>query len=403
MLLCLLNWIGGLYNICGNRMDSAALLNLCMNRGFQYWNLTYDDACFFLHVRKKTWKNLFHEATANGIYLTVLSEHGLPYFLYRYRKRWGLIVGILLCSLTVFISGKFVWRIEVRGIEQYHTRDVLDELTAHGFGIGSYIPRIDVNALQNQVLMNSKKFAWLSVNLIGTTARVEVIETSPKPEKERNNSPMNLVASADGRIVRFSLRSGWESVEAGDVVRKGELLVSGIGERKDGGTQLVCAAGQVYAEVIHELKVEIPLQYNRKVFESPQKAEKSINFFGKEIKLFEKTGIYGGSCDTIYSERILSFFGSITVPVIFCTKTILPYSTETALHTPEQALVLAEAALRQKIDALSDDRELLRQTKTVTVTDTSLQLNCTLACIENIALAEPIILGSPNITSEKGK
>ena len=287
MLLYLLNWLGGWYRVCGNRTDSALFFDLCMRRRLHYWNLSYDDTCFFLLIRKRTWKILSAETAHNGIELLILSEHGLPHLLHCYRRRWALPVGILLCSLLVFVSGRFVWRVEVRGTEQYHTKDVVDELSTHGFGIGSYIPGVDVNVLQNQVLMDSKRFAWLSVNLIGTTARVEVIERKPKQHKLQNNTPMNLVAAADGRVVRFSLRNGWECVEVGDVVRKGELLASGVGERKDGGTQLVCAEGQVYAEVIHELSAEIPLQYSRKVFGSPKNAKKSINFFGKEIKLFQ--------------------------------------------------------------------------------------------------------------------
>ena len=301
--------------------------------------------------------------------------------------------------MLVFLSGRFIWRVEVRGLEQYHIKDVLEELGAQEFGVGSYIPGVNVNVLQNKVLMDSQRFAWLSVNLIGTTAQVEVIENKPKESKAQNITPMNLVAAADGRIVRFSLRNGWESVDVGDVVRKGELLASGVGERKDGGTQLVCADGQVYAEVVHELLVEIPFQYSRKVFESPQNVKKSIIFFGKEIKLFQKAGILGGSCDTIDNERILTFFGRITVPVIFQTQTALPYVCETAWRTTEQALALAEVILRQQTDALRRDRELLSLTRTVTVTDTAVQLRCTLSCIENIAQPEPIILGTPNITS----
>lgn len=399
MLFYLLNWFGGWCRICGARTDSARFLDLCMRKRFRYWNFTSDEACFCLLVSGQTWKKLSAECACEGICLRQVSRHGLPQFFYRYRGRWGVPVGALLCSVLVFLSGRFVWRVEVRGLEQYHAGDVEEELSAYGFGVGSYIPEVDVNVLQNRVLMESQRFSWLSVNLIGTTARVEVIEKKPKEGKTQTTSPANLVAAADGRIVRFSLRNGWESVEVGDVVRAGELLVSGVGERKDGGTQLVCAEGQVYAEVIHELSVEIPLQYRKKVFGEPQNAKKSIIFFGKEIKLFQNAGILGGSCDTIDNERILTFFGKVSVPIVFCTRTALPYTYEDALRTPEQALALAETVLRRQTDALRRDRELLSQNQTVTVTDTSVQLRCTLSCIENIAQPEPIILGSPNLTS----
>ena len=123
--------------------------------------------------------------------------------------------------------------------------------------------------------------------------------------------------------------------------------------------------------------------------------ENRIIFYGKVINLFGKTGILGGSCDTIDNERILSFFGRVSVPVSFCTTTHLAYVTEPALRDEAAARALAEYTLRQQTDALCADRELIRSTTTTTVTETGVRLDCILWCIENIAQPQPIILGAP--------
>lgn len=393
MILFLLRFLGGWYVISGRREQAAAFLDLCMRERFVHWRFCYTDDEFCCRVSRRGWRRLSYAASWCGIALCCCAEHGLPRRIAPYRHRTGLILGAIFFCAILVLSGKFVWRIEVIGTEKYRSADVIEELSAQGFGIGTYIPRVEVNSLQNRLLLYSDRFAWLSINLIGTTARVEVVEQKDREMPTNDNAPANLIAAADGQIVQFSLQDGWTAVGIGDVVRAGDLLVSGIGERKDGGTQLVCAQGAVYAQVMHELSVEIPLTYDRKNYGKEKITEKSIIFFGKEIKLLQNTGILGESCDTINNERILTFFGGVSVPVAFRTQTQLPYTLEPASRTVDEALTLAEYRLRQQTDALCADRELISQIRSTTVTETSVRLDCRLFCIENIAQSSPILLG----------
>ena len=395
MILWLLNWLGGWYAIRGEGSDSAAFLNLCLRGCYPYWAFCRDSDGFSFRVRCRVWRELSAVCTADGLCLSIEREGGLPRLLRRYRRRWGMMAGIVLAVGILWLSGQFVWRIEVTGTSRYRVQDVLDELAAQGFGVGSRIRDVDVNALQNRTLIASDRFAWMSVNLNGTTARVEVVEQIKRENEARQTAPANLVAAADGQIVRLELREGWSAVEVGDVVQSGTLLVSGLSETTDGKLRAVHAEGKVFAQVMHCLRAEIPFRYEKKSYTGEKISEKSIFFFGKVINLFRKTGILGGSCDTIDNERILSFFGLVHVPVSFCTTTHLPYVTEPAVRDEAAALALAEYALRRQADALCADRELIRQATTTTVTDEGVCLECILWCVEDIAMSKPITLGTP--------
>lgn len=400
MMLALLNLVGGWYELMGKPGEAAAFCNICMKGCYPYWQFRQDEEGFTVRVRRRIWRELAVECTAAGLSLCCLREGGLPQVLRRYRRRWGLIIGMIFFVGVVWLSGRFVWNIEVTGTDRYHPRDVLEELASQGFGVGTYIPDVDVRELQNRVLISSDRFAWISVNLFGTTAQVEVVELAARQIPKRETAPANLVAAVDGQITRLELRSGWPSVAVGDVVRSGELLVSGLGETKDARTLTARAEGKVYAQVVHELSVEIPLDYEVKRYTGEKKREKRIIFFGKEINLFTKTGILGGSCDTIENERILSFFGQVSVPVSFLTTTHLAYVIEPARRTEEAALALAELELRQQTDALCAEAELVQRNLRTTVTDTAVRLDCTIWCIENIAQTQPITLGDPAEVSE---
>ena len=56
------------------------------------------------------------------------------------------------------------------------------------------------------------------------------------------------------------------------------------------------------------------------------------------------------------------------------------------MRTPEQALELAYAQLARELGALSGGTQLLRKDISTTLTEGSLILDCTVLCIEDIAM-----------------
>ena len=130
MILWLLNWLGGWYAIRGEGSDSAAFLNLCLRGCYPYWAFCRDSDGFSFRVRCRVWRELSAVCTANGLCLSIEREGGLPRLLRRYRRRWGMMAGIVLAVGILWLSGQFVWRIEVTGTSRYRVQDVLDELAS---------------------------------------------------------------------------------------------------------------------------------------------------------------------------------------------------------------------------------------------------------------------------------
>lgn len=79
-------------------------------------------------------------------------------------------------------------------------------------------------------------------------------------------------------------------------------------------------------------------------------------------------------------------WGRYPLPLSLSVTTVKPYTEQGFTRTPEEALELAYAELENRLMSLSDDAQLLRKDVTATITETSLILNCTVLCIENIAV-----------------
>ena len=60
--------------------------------------------------------------------------------------------------------------------------------------------------------------SWVSINIFGTKAVLEVKENSETPQIADSTTPMNIIAKKDGQIVLVEGHKGANAVKEGDVV-----------------------------------------------------------------------------------------------------------------------------------------------------------------------------------------
>ena len=364
----------------------TALLDLCLCEGINYTAFFCgEDGGIGFSVSFWTCRRLQKRCRELGIQITVCERSGLPLFLYRNRLRAGFAIGGLIGCLLLFLSGRFVWHVQVTGNVTLTSDEVVEELRACGFGVGSYIPALDVAKLENRLLLASDRISWASVYVDGTVARVQIIEHVDMPPNEPVSRPANLVATADGQIETLELLRGNCVVTIGQAVKKGELLVSGLYDSNLYGYRYTRAAGRVLARTERAFSVEIPLNDCEKEYGEPKTCEIVVNFFDFSLKIFKNTGNLPLTCDIIEEERICNAWGDYPLPVSLTVQTAVPYTEKRFTRAPEEALELAYAQLATELSALSTEAQILQKSITTTLTDTSLILDCKVICIENIA------------------
>lgn len=333
--------------------------------------------------------------------VTTERRTGLPYLLYRYRRRLGIPLGLIMFFVLVRLSTMYVWDITVSGNERLSDEEIVSSLGDLGFGIGTRIPSVDFYSLCHRLVLENDGISWASVNMIGTTARVEVIELRAKEDinDDGNGTPTNLIAACDGKIVRVETASGKTEVKAGETVKKGQLLVNGVLEiGKDGerGYLPVRSRARVYAETEVRLEAVIPLGMTEKTFAGRKNISKSINFFGKTIKLKENSGILPEGCVIIEDKRRLVLFeggrltGGIALPVSIVTGYYEEYRTQEVMLSEEEALERAEREMAGSFSSAFPDAEILSAASEHYVKDGEMHLVRTAVCVMNIAEEVPI-------------
>ena len=258
---------------------SARVTELLRETAVSIHSSGFEEESFTFCVPLSSCKRLERAAAESGIELSLVFERGSPFILWRYRRRAGIAVGLLLASALVFLSGTVIWDIRVDGNSRLSDSEVLSELRDSGLRLGMIRKKINTDVIENTVMIRSDEISWISINIIGTVAEVEIRETLAIEEPSELYDAANVVAAKDGYILLFEESRGNIVAEIGEYVREGELLISGLYDSVTEGFRYTRAKGRVLASTESEISVSVPFEYQKKSYTGRVFTEKYLVFF----------------------------------------------------------------------------------------------------------------------------
>lgn len=374
------HWLLGYIECCVRDAHVSCFLNWCHERGVSYVPLLHGDGGLRVRCRRVSEKMLVAACAERGIDVRVVRRGGLPAVLYRYRRRLGLAVGTLLAALVLTVSAHTVWDVRVEGGDG----ETEQLLSACGLRVGTWIPSLDIDAVESRVLTESDSVAWVSVNMKGCVAYVQV-RPLLRPESARLTETTNLVAACDGVIDSVRLIAGEVVVSPGELVRAGQLLVAGVRDSDTQGYTTAAAQGEVLARVEDTICVQLPREISQKVYGETQILQKNLFFFGKSIKITKKTGIIEGNCDTIKRIEQIRLPGGAQLPLAVETTVAQSYEMQSVTLSDAALMARAYDALGRALAEATQGATLLAKSVQCELTDTGVLLTCRYRCVKNIA------------------
>ena len=361
------------------------LLNLCMCRDIPFVDFEVTENGAQLTMRLTVYQRFKREANKHGIAYNVIKKRGVPCFFARYKYRFGIFLGIILAASMVYASRSFIWRIDVIGNETLTSSEIKEALATYGFEIGSYIPNVNTDKIENRVTLDSDRISWLSVNITGNTATVQIRERQTANEKDSQRYA-NVIAKKSGTIQEVMVHSGRVVANAGRFVNEGDLLISGIYDSSLVGFRCTRASGRIMARTVSEYYIEIPFEYDEKRYTGVEIYDKYLNFFDYSINISKNYRKEGTLYDKIYIVDNCILPGGASTPIEIHTVKYLEYETVTQRRSADEAENLAYFELSQKLASLAEDTVILKKTVTPMISDTCYAIHCTVVAIEDIAL-----------------
>jgi similar to stage IV sporulation protein len=322
-------------------------INLCVHNGIAFWEAErIGGVRLEAVIPVKSLPRAKELAARLGGTLQPLQERGALFFLGRFKKRYALVAGLIICLTALLISNRYIWDLTVEGNAALSNEEILQALRECGVTAGSRASSVDIETVRNQMLLKVDKLLWVSVNITGSRAEVVVRERVDKPDIVDRGTPVNVVAEKAGLITRIDTLYGSAQVFPGDTVREGQLLVSGLVDSSQLGVRLVNARAEVTARTWPELHAVAPTGAVGKRYTGQSKTRLALVFGSRRVNLYGNASQPYAMCDKMSETSVLRLPQNIVIPVGIVKETYTGY--EPVSYKMDEAV--AEDALRYALE-----------------------------------------------------
>ena len=361
-----------------------------VNLGLELRKITRVDSltCQFL-LDRKAYPALETLCSRRGDVLRRLGTFGLYQHLRALRKRPVLVLGMALMLAATLLIPRRVLFLRVEGNVQVPDRKILEAARESGLAFGTLRRQVRSEKIKNSLLALVPELQWAGVNTKGPTATISVRERPG--EADPSKTPFgSLAAAGDGYILSMTVTKGTALCQPGQVVRKGQLLVSPYADYGL-SLRLTGAEGDVLAQTSHTISAITPAECLQIREIGRGKRKISLTIGKKRINLWKDSGILAGSCDRMVACYSLTLPGDFRLPVSLWVETYTPRTLTTA-PAPEPEKALSDFAKPYLQSQLLSGR-ILTSRELVTTGEGVICLTGYYVCTEHIGLVQTEQIG----------
>lgn len=315
--------------------------------------------CFYAQIYSDRLNLIYSTASQYGVNISVLKKQGLKYKFLKYKKRFGIMAGIVLVPLFIMFISDTVVIIEINGNEKNSTQQVLSVLSDTGIKKGASVSDIDFVYAEQYLRLGLDDVVWTAIRHTGCRIVVDIDESESEPEILKEKMASNIIASKDAQIVSVNVLSGQLVKIINDGVKKGDIIVSGIYSDSKGHIRNVHALGNItgiYNDSVVFSQNYSDIQHNPT---GNTVNEKYLEAFGFRIPLFIKKNL---PASFEYTETITPFmFMDNELPFAVVKSQYEEYSDFNVIYdTSEAEKILMDKIQRYENNFLKDTEILER-------------------------------------------
>ncbi len=223
-------------------------LNLCKINNISLWNVKNDGVKVYAFTSSNDFERINLASERSAMTIKIQQKRGLRYFATRNKFRVGVVLGGFAAFLvTIYLSG-CIWNIDVQKKDGVKPEAFTETLAELGVKIGARKSKIDILAVQDELLKRHSELLWVSLNIFGGRAELEYTLVNEKTPSSETFLPTNIVADKKGVVTLVECYRGMPLVKEGQFVAEGSILISGVVTNADGTESLTQAMGKVFAK-----------------------------------------------------------------------------------------------------------------------------------------------------------
>ena len=354
----LLNWFAGYVLVYIKGYSIERFINVCRSKEIHVWEVKSVEGGYTFYMKLRDYKELRPIARKTRLLPLIRSKCGFPFYLQQYGKRKGLFLGLFMFLAILYTLSLFIWDIGIEGGYKYTRETLLKFLNQTDVYTGMMKKNVDCTRIEEKIRLKYKDISWVSAEVKGTRLIIKITETNMPTTKRETREPSHMVATKDGIVTSMITRYGVPQVKIGDVVKKGDILISGIVQVKGDfdayiNTKTVVADADITCKTYYEYSDTFSRNYMKKNYTGKKKKGLILNLFNKKISL-HKPRISYKNYDIITDEAVLKLSWDFYLPFRALNLEYLEYDSVEQTYTEEEAEQIAMQHLKEYLDVLDE-------------------------------------------------
>lgn len=390
MLISIKDRALGVFDIKVSGLALEKLLNIAVKNNLKLRNIRRESYTeLYASISVKDYKKLMKKLPAGKYKIEHLKTRGMLPLLYGLRKRIALIASIaLLTALAIFASFR-IWNINITGCEHLDPQAVLEKLNSYGIRPGMQKDGDFFDECEQKLMQDFQDIKWVNISAKGIDLRVIINEKPKLPELLPKTTPADILAAKDGVVSSVIVLQGQAMVKEGQVVNKGDVLISGQLIFGDVPYRYISASGSVIARVWYSASIEVPM-YQMAVFRTGRVSKvRYLDMLGMRIHIDGENSFSNSEC--VETSEYLMQMG---VPVKITTLTYYETVQTRIELTEEEASQNAERMIMDQLSAqLPDDAQLVERnvTRKKSEDNSTLKVSLYIETLEEIGVYTPLL------------
>jgi similar to stage IV sporulation protein len=184
----------------------------------------------------------------------------------------------------MFFLTNIITDIYIEGNAHIKSEEIINRLGECGLKKGMLKAFVDTDETEKLFKIANSDVSYIAININGTKAYVQIAEARKKPNIEEKDKAYDIVSDYDGVIESIRTKAGFQVVNAGDSVYKGQLLVSGIGDSRFLTVRYINSNADIIIRNWKSYIKEFPLTKTQRFATGEKNTSYEIYIFGKKVK-----------------------------------------------------------------------------------------------------------------------
>lgn len=379
---------------------------MCVNKGLSIWDIKRTNKEYLFNINLKSFRQIRPIVKKTHSEIRILERHGFPFFLYRNRYRKMYFIGIIIFAIILYTLSLFIWDISLDGNYSHTESEIVKYLEDNNVRHGLLKKDIDCEEIEKMIRNKYFDITWVSAEISGTRLIIHVRENFNDFVAEEEKAPYNLISSKDAEIVSIITRSGTPMVSVGNVVKAGDMLVSGTVNTTNEydeilSTKYVNADADIYGRTVYQYEDKIDFKYIDKQYTGKEKSSYYCYFFNEMLR-FKFGKVKFDKYDTIVNDTQVRLARNFYIPIYYGKSTYKEYTEAEKIYTKDEIKKIANEHYKRYLDNLvKNGIQIIKKNVKIEFNNESCIVSGPITVIEKLGTIQPIDLNAvPEQTTE---